>query len=63
MPPPIFLALVFLNSNFFIFFIILGTYMQSSYLKITRNIAGHNQTVGKEKPIFYSKRVNVWLDP
>jgi len=55
-----FLLLVF---SVLIFFIILVIYRQNSCLKITRNIASHNQTVVRDKPIFFTKSVNVYLDP
>jgi hypothetical protein len=46
-----------------IFIIILVTYAQNSFLKVTRNIARDSQTVDKDKPIFFTKSAKVCLNP
>ncbi len=49
--------------TFLIYFMILVIYMQSSFLKIIRNIARVSQTFGKDNPIFFGINVNACLDP
>jgi len=41
--------------TFFISLIILVIYLQNSFLKDAINIARDGQTVGKDKPAFFSK--------